>query len=117
MKLIALSLALAVASAGAEPLPARAIANMVAQSEEVMAAGLCAVANDSKDYKSETVLIVLPAPVGPRRILKNDYTWIRSAGYAKAPSGRFLMSERIKEACESDALGGRCLAARSLWRQ
>jgi hypothetical protein len=101
----------------AAPLPAESIANMVAQSEYVMGAGLCAVANDTKDYGAETVTVVLPKPVGVRRILKNDYNWIRSAGYAKGKSGRYVMSERIEEACMADALSGRCVAARSYWSQ
>jgi hypothetical protein len=118
MKLIAFAiLALCLRLADAAPLPARNIAAMVAHSEAVMSAGLCVVANDTKDYGSETLTVVLPKPVGVRKILKNDYNWIRSAGYAKGKSGKFLMSERIIEACSVDALSGRCLAARSYWRQ
>jgi hypothetical protein len=115
MKLIALALFLAAGIASADPLPASSIANMMAQSEDVMSRGLCAVANDQADYKGETVVLVLPAPIGVRRVLRNDYNWVRNAGYAKAPSGLFLMTERIKEACSGDALIGRCLAVRSLW--
>ncbi len=110
-------LALVATSAAAAPLQANKIANMVAQSEYVMGNGLCAVANDTKDYGTETILVILPKPVGPRRILLNDYNWIRSSGYAKGKSGRFVMSERIEEACQADALSGKCLAARSYWSQ
>jgi hypothetical protein len=111
------SLLLVPALVCAAPLPAERIASMVAQSEYVMANGLCAVANDTKDYGSETIVVVLPKPVGPRRILLNDYNWIRAAAYEKGPSGRYVMSERIEEACQADALSGRCLAARSYWSQ
>ncbi len=117
MKHLLYLLALVATSAAAAPLPAHKIANMVAQSEYVMGKGLCIVANDTKDYGAETLTVILPAPVGARKILRNDYNWIRSAGYAKGASGRFVMSERIEEACQADALSSRCLAARSYWSQ
>jgi hypothetical protein len=82
-----------------------------------MSQGLCAVANDTKDYGAQMLTVILPQPVGVRRILRNDYNWIRSAGYAKGKSGKFVMSERIIEACSVDALSGRCIAARSYWSQ
>jgi len=113
--LLLLALTLCASAAAAAPLPADRIANMVAQSEYVMSRGLCAVANDTKDYGTASILILLPD--GPRRILINDYNWIRAAGYAKGKSGRFVMSERIEEACQADALGSRCIAARSYWSQ
>lgn len=108
---------LACSVAQAAPLPADAIANMVAQSEAVMRTGVCAVANDGKVYTTQAIVLLLPAPIGARRILRSDYEWIRSAGYAKGASGRFVMSERIEKACQADAFGSRCLAARSLWSQ
>jgi hypothetical protein len=117
MKTLALLL-LVPALCCAAPLPAQNIANMVAQSEAVMNAGLCQVANDTQDYQNETIAVLLPAPVGLRRILRNDYNWIRNTGYERNPkTGRYLMSERIEEACSADALSGRCLAVRSYWSQ
>lgn len=101
----------------AEPLPADRIANMVAQSEWVMEQGLCQVANDPNDYGSATLAVVLPRPIGVRRISRNTYNQFRNLGYEKAPSGRYAMSEFIEQTCGADALSDGCLAARSFWSQ
>ena len=114
-KTIVALLWLAALAAHSAPLPPIDIDAMVAQIETVMTAGLCAVANDTADHGIETITLILPAPVGVRKILVNDYNWMREPGYAKASSGRFVMSERAVEACSADALSGRCLAFRSYW--
>ncbi len=97
----------------AAPLPEKSISSMMAQSEYVMSQGVCQVANG--DTASGTVILILPAPVGVRRISRADYNWIKEVGYQKGSSGLFLMTERIQEACSQDALNSRCIAARSLW--
>ena len=117
MKTLTLSLLFAASCAHAAPLPQLEIDAMAAQIEDVMGQGLCAVANDTVDHGTETITLLLPAPVGVRRILVNDYNWMRSPAYSKAPNGMFVMSERAREACGADALGGRCLAFRSYWQR
>ena len=119
MKVLTLCLALLCVSAlRADPLPQQNIANMVARSDAVMDAGLCVVANDTSTPPGATITLLLPQPVGPRRILVADYNWIRAAGYLTNPAtGRWVMSERIEQACTADALSSRCFAARSLWKQ
>lgn len=82
-----------------------------------MACGACQVQRDQAKYTTETILLLLPPPVGARRIFVTDYNWIRNAGDTKAPSGHFLMSERIEQACAADWSGSACIAARALWRQ
>lgn len=104
-------------AAHAAPLPEDRIAGMASQIDFVMNAELCAVANDTQDYANKTLLVVLPPPTGPRRILVNDYNWMRNTGYAKTPAGEWLMTERMRESCGTDALGGRCLAFRSYFSQ
>lgn len=115
--LLGVAMFCAIAQCMAAPLPAASIAAMVEQSESVMSRGLCAVANDPKDYGGEVMTVLLPRPVGARKILRQDYEWIRSAGYAKGKSGLYVMSERINEACSTEATSSRCLAARSYWSQ
>lgn len=101
----------------AAPLAPEKIAGMASQIDTVMNAKLCAVANDTKDYGGETVLVVLPKPVGARRILKNDYHWMRNTGYDKTKAGEWLMTYRMRAACKADGEGGRCIAFRSYFSQ
>lgn len=88
--------------------------NMAAQCKAVMDSGLCRVALDPKDYPNATIPIILPT--GVRRINKQVYLAVRATGFAKDSQGRWLMCNKVYEACavwDSDA----CLAVRSLWRQ
>lgn len=101
---------------GAEPLPPQAVSNMVDQIGYVMDQRLCAVANDTRDYGTQTMLVLLPAPVGRRLILVNDYNWFRNTGYTPGVQHKYLMQDRA-EACSVDALSGRCLAMRSYFSQ
>lgn len=88
--------------------------NMAASCNVVMDQGLCRVALDPRDYPNATIPIVLPG--GVRRINKNVYLAIRALGFQKDAQGRWLMCQKVYEACsewDSDA----CIAVRSLWRQ
>jgi len=90
------------------------IENMAASCKAVMDSGACRVALDPKDYPNATIPIVLPT--GVRRISTRVYLAIRATGFAKDAQGRWLMCQKVYEACsewDSDA----CLAVRSLWRQ
>lgn len=105
--LLALALVAGLAHAGP-------IENMAANCNEAMNSGLCRVALDAKDYPNATIPIVLPT--GVRRIDKKVYLAVRATGFAKDSKGRWLMCQKVYEACaqwDSDA----CLAVRSLWRQ
>lgn len=115
--LLVLLLLVALDSADARPLNEAAIAGMVSQSEAVMGAGVCQIANDTTVYTNETIVVALPAPVGSRRILVKDYNWFRAAGYKRNASGLYEMSARVKSACRSNEVGGRCLGARAYFPQ
>lgn len=90
------------------------IDNMAANCNRVMDLGVCRVALDPRDYPNETIPIILPS--GVRRINTRVYLAIRALGFEKDAQGRWLMCQKVYEACEvwdSDA----CIAVRSLWRQ
>ena len=101
--------------AGAEPAPRDAVEKMAAQSEFVMNCGLCRVVTGPSATTSLT--LIFPPPVGVRIIDPVDYNWLKDAGEKKAVSGRYVMTERIIEACTANWSGNRCLAFRSMFRQ
>jgi hypothetical protein len=92
MKCFILSFALM----GASTAFAGSVEQMVQQCHDVMICEECRVAADTRVYPSGTRPILIAnkrydVPVA-------DYNWIRNAGYTKAPSGEFLMCERVKAA-------------------
>ena len=107
-------LALACGFAQADPAPPGAVEKMMAQSEFYMNCGVCKV--ERGPFSSVTQTLIFPPPVGVRQISSADYNWIKEAGNEKAPSGLYVMTERVHQACltwSSDA----CFAVRALWQQ
>ncbi len=100
------------AVAQAAPLPETNIANMVAQNDQVMNEGLCAVANGAKPSKTEIMF------VGKQKISALEAWKIASANYVKnKKTGKYLMSERLATACRKDRDSDGCIYARARWSQ
>jgi hypothetical protein len=100
----------------AAPMPDQNIANMVAQNEDVMKYGVCAVANAKNTAKGAKEAILLPD--GLHIVPSAEVEPIRGAGYGKnKKTGRFTMSEAIEKACKKDRDSGGCIYARSRWSQ
>jgi hypothetical protein len=89
--------------------------NMAAQCQTFMDSGACRVAVDPKDYPNATIPLI-QSDGSVVRVSKDLYVAIRALGFTKDAQGRWLMCQKVFDACQqwdSDA----CRVVRQLWRQ